>query len=63
MKLAVRLTGSGESLAEAAPQMELAELAPEDVFQRLYRRSHDGDPDPALLTAFHELVATVQESA
>jgi len=63
VKLAVRLTGGGESLAESAPQMELAELAPEDVFQRLYRRSHDGDPDPALMAAFHELVATVQEGA
>lgn len=63
VKLAVRLTGHGETLAETAPQMELADLAPEDVFQRLYRRSHDGDPDPALLAAFQELVTTVQEGA
>lgn len=63
VKLAVRLTGHGEALAETAPQMELADLAPEDVFQRLYRRSHDGDPDPALLAAFQELVTAVQEGA
>lgn len=63
VKLAVRLTGRGETLAESVPQMELADLAPEDVFRRLYRRSHDGDPDPALLAAFQDLVATVQEGA
>lgn len=63
VKLAVRLIGRGETLAESVPHMELADLAPEDVFQRLYRRSHDGDPDPALLAAFQELVATVQEGA
>ena len=64
VRLAVRLTGSGETLAEtAAARTDLAELAPEDVFRRLYRRSHDGDPDPALVAAFHELVQSVQEGA
>jgi len=63
VKLAVRLTGSGEALAESAPQVELEALATEDVFHRLYRRSHDGEPDTALVAAFHELVASVQEGA
>ena len=63
LKLAVRLTGSGETLAESAPRVELAALSPEEVFRRLYARSHEGEPDPALLAAFHELVETVQESA
>ncbi|WP_207462035.1 exonuclease SbcCD subunit D C-terminal domain-containing protein [Azospirillum sp. SYSU D00513] len=63
LKLTARLTGSGETLAEAAPDIELAALAPEDVFRRLYARSHEGEPSPALLAAFHELVASVQESA
>ncbi|WP_448207385.1 exonuclease SbcCD subunit D C-terminal domain-containing protein [Azospirillum sp. sgz302134] len=63
VKLSVRLTSGGESLAESAPQMELAELAPEDVFQRLYQRTHGGTPDPALMAAFQELVTSVQENA
>ena len=63
VKLSVRTTGSGETLAEAAPLADLAELAPEDVFRRLYAKNHDGEPDPALIAAFHELVATVQEGA
>ncbi|SMH38506.1 exonuclease SbcCD subunit D C-terminal domain-containing protein [Azospirillum agricola] len=62
LKLAVHLTGSGESLADSAPAVELAALAPEDVFRRLHRRSHAGDPDPALLAAFHELLTSVQET-
>ncbi|CAO3450203.1 Exonuclease SbcD [Azospirillum argentinense] len=63
VKLALRLTGSGETLAESVPLADLADLAPEDVFLRLYRRHHEGEPEPALLAAFHELVATVQEGA
>lgn len=63
VKLAVRLTGRGGALAESMPNVELAALAPEDVFRRLYRRSHDGEPDPALLAAFHSLIESVQEGA
>lgn len=61
VKLTVRLTGDGGSLADSAPQAELNELEPEEVFRRLYHRSHEGEPEPALLAAFHELVAAVQE--
>ncbi len=63
LELSLRLTGSGEALAESVPLADLADLAPEDVFLRLYRRHHEGEPEPALLAAFHELVATVQEGA
>jgi len=62
LKLAVRLTGSGEALADRAPVVELADLAPEDVFRRIHRRSHEGDPDPALMAAFHELLTGVEET-
>ncbi|CAO3425692.1 exonuclease SbcCD subunit D C-terminal domain-containing protein [Azospirillum doebereinerae] len=62
LKLSVRLTGSGEALADSAPVIELADLAPEDVFRRIHRRSHEGDPDPALMAAFHDLLTGVQES-
>ncbi len=61
LKLSVRMTGSGETLAEAAPGIDLSMLTPEDVFHRIYHRHHDGDPSPALLAAFHELVEAAQE--
>lgn len=63
LKLGVRLTGSGQTLADGAPPTDLASLEPEEVFRRLYRRSHDGDPDVELVAAFHELLTTVQEAA
>ncbi|BAI73991.1 exonuclease (plasmid) [Azospirillum sp. B510] len=62
LKLAVRLTGSGQTLADDAPPVDLASLEPEEVFRRLYRRSHDGAPDADLLAAFHELLTSVQET-
>ena len=62
LKLAVRLTGSGQTLGDSAPPVDLASLDPEEVFRRLYRRSHEGDPDPDLLAAFHELLTGVQET-
>ncbi|MCG5244284.1 exonuclease SbcCD subunit D C-terminal domain-containing protein [Azospirillum doebereinerae] len=61
LKLSIRLTGSGEALADSAPVIELADLAPEDVFRRIHRRSHEADPAPALMAAFHELLTAVQE--
>ncbi|WP_342760725.1 exonuclease SbcCD subunit D C-terminal domain-containing protein [Azospirillum thermophilum] len=62
VKLAVRLTGSGGALADATAPVELAALAPEDVFRRLYQRNHEGEPDPALAAAFRELLTSVEES-
>ncbi|WP_029008226.1 exonuclease SbcCD subunit D C-terminal domain-containing protein [Azospirillum halopraeferens] len=63
LKLAVRLTGSGATLAESLPGIDLASLQPEDVFRRAYQKLHEGEPDPALLAAFHELLETVQGDA
>lgn len=62
LKLGVRFTGSGQTLADSAPPVDLASLEPEEVFRRLYRRSHEGDPDPGLMAAFHELLTGVQET-
>lgn len=62
VKLAVRLTGDGRTLADSAPPLDLATLAPEEVFRRLYARNHEGEPDPALLAAFHQVLTDVQES-
>ncbi|AWB06984.1 exonuclease sbcCD subunit D (plasmid) [Azospirillum humicireducens] len=62
LKLGVRLTGSGQTLADSAPPVDLASLEPEEVFRRLYRRSHEGDPEPDLMAAFHELLTGVQET-
>jgi len=63
LKLAVRLSGTGETLAEAAPGVELSALAPEEVFRRVYRRHHEGDPPEPLLAAFHELVEAAERGA
>lgn len=56
LKLAVRLTGSGGTLAEQSPGLELSALAPEEVFRRAWGRQHADDPGPEMLAAFHELL-------
>jgi exonuclease SbcD len=38
----------------------LSELAPDEVFRRLWRKTHEGEPSPELLEAFHALVESVQ---
>lgn len=56
LKLTVRPTGDGRTLAESAVRAELSDLSPEDVFRRVHARRHEREPDPALLAAFHELM-------
>lgn len=56
VRLEVEYTGTGLSLGEHLPGVELRTLDPEEVFVRRYQRDHQGDPDPALLTAFRELL-------
>ncbi|NYZ18032.1 exonuclease subunit SbcD [Azospirillum sp. RWY-5-1] len=56
LKLTVRPTGDGRTLAESAVRAELSDLSPEDVFRRIHARRHESEPDPALLAAFHELL-------
>ena len=57
-----RVLFNGQTLADSALPVDLASLEPAEVFRRLYRRSHDGDPEPDLMAAFHELLTGVQET-
>jgi exonuclease SbcD len=59
-KLTVEHAGDGRALAEATAAARLAELAPEEVFRRRYRRDHPGEPSPELLAAFRSLVEAVE---
>jgi DNA repair protein SbcD/Mre11 len=64
VKLWSETCGDGASLADAAGAAgaaSLADLEPVEVFQRRYRRDHDGDPPAALLAAFHEVLESVQQ--
>ncbi len=66
VKLAVVAPDAGdadEADRTTAPHQDLAELKPDEVFRRCYRR-HDPerDPDPALVAAFHDLVEAAQAS-
>jgi exonuclease SbcD len=63
VKLTAVHEGDGRSLAEAAAARDLKDLNPEEVFRSRYRRSHEGDPPPELLAAFHELVDQVGQEA
>jgi exonuclease SbcD len=51
-----RLTGTGASLADAAPRRSLGELTPDDVFRLRWSRDHEGAPPPELVAAFHEVL-------
>ncbi len=61
VKLGVEHSGSKQALAEAAIGAELSDLEPERVFRKRYHRDHEGDPDPSLLAAFHELLDVVNQ--
>jgi len=64
VKLTVEHAGHGRTLAEsAAAARDLKDLSPEEVFRSRYSRSHEGDPPPELLAAFHELVDLVGQGA
>lgn len=54
VKISVERAASREALAESEPRRELADLGVEEVFRRAYARRYDGEPEPALLAAFHE---------
>jgi exonuclease SbcD len=62
VRVEVVLTGRGEA-GVGGQAVELASLAPEDVFVRRYRRFHDGPVPAALLTAFRELLDDVEHEA
>ncbi|MFO1076890.1 MAG: exonuclease SbcCD subunit D C-terminal domain-containing protein [Planctomycetota bacterium] len=54
------LTGRGEEPGAGAPA-ELDSLQPEEVFGRLYARSHEGQVPEPLLAAFRELLEEVEQ--
>lgn len=60
-KITVEYTGDGIALADAGPAERLADLDPEEVFLRRWRRDHDAEPPPELLAAFHELLDEVRQ--
>jgi exonuclease SbcD len=62
VKITVERAGDGAALADATPGVALADLAPREVLLRRWRRDHQGEPPAALLAAFDELVARVQEA-
>ncbi len=61
VKLAVCYTGDGQGLGERFVGRELKELDPVEVFERRYRRSHQGEPPPRLLEAFYEMLVVAQD--
>ena len=61
VKITVERGGDGAALGDAGSGVALADLAPRDVLLRRWQRDHEGDPPAALLAAFDELVARVQE--
>ncbi|MBI1209779.1 MAG: exonuclease subunit SbcD [Azospirillum sp.] len=61
--LAVSGGGSGQALADAVSQPDLAQLTPEEVFRRRWSRSHDGEPESAVIEAFLDVVQAVEEEA
>jgi exonuclease SbcD len=61
VRVDVQLTGTSAADAEAATRgVELATLAPEEVFLRRYHRDHAEPPPAALLAAFRELLEQVE---
>ena len=62
LKVGTAYTGSGQSLGDAAPAVQLEELAPDEVFARRYAQSFEDDPPAELVAAFHELVDSVHEA-
>jgi exonuclease SbcD len=61
VKITVERGGDGAALGDAERGVALADLAPRDVLVRRWAREHEGEPPPALLAAFDELVLRVQE--
>ncbi|MHC4956570.1 MAG: exonuclease SbcCD subunit D C-terminal domain-containing protein [Planctomycetota bacterium] len=62
VKLTVETAGSGRSLLEGtAPGKTLQDLDPVDVFRECYQRSHEGEPDRALMDCFLEILEAVQQ--
>lgn len=59
LRIAQELAGDGAALADGQNPASLKDLRPEEVFRRRYASAHEGEPSPALLSAFAELVEQV----
>jgi hypothetical protein len=59
--LRVEHTGDGAALADRFPARRLAELAPGEVFAKLWARDHADPPGEAIVRAFDALVAEVEQ--
>ena len=57
VKIATEYVGEARALADAEPRRELSDLTVEEVFKRAYARKYEGEPDPALLAAFHDVAS------
>jgi exonuclease SbcD len=60
VQLKTEHTGDGEALADRFPAKRLAELAPREVFAKLWARDHAEPPSEAIVRAFDALVADVE---
>jgi exonuclease SbcD len=62
-KIGVSYTGDRRDLAELHVGERLADLQPEDVLLRRYRRDYEGDPPAELVALFHDVVDAVSRGA
>jgi exonuclease SbcD len=63
VQLRVEHTGDGAALADRFPARRLAELAPGEVFAKLWARDHADPPSEAIVRAFDALVAEVEQAS
>jgi exonuclease SbcD len=61
LRIATHYPGVDSALADSLPEIQLQELKPDEVFIRRYRQQHTAEPPAELLTAFHELLDSLQE--
>lgn len=62
VKIGVEYAGEARALAERTPRRQLTDLTIEEVFRRAYSGRYEGDPDPALLAAFHDVAAAARRA-
>lgn len=59
-RLGVTLTGTDEALGDTEVR-PISELLPEEVLRAKWKKHHEGEPPPELVSAFHELVDAVHQ--
>jgi exonuclease SbcD len=60
VRIGTEYVGEARALAESEPRRELSDLTVEEVFRRAYARRYEGEPEPELLAAFHEVAAAAR---